>query len=163
MITNERQYKITRRKARDLAVALGRLSTSSPPSQEVHPRLVRANREALESLLGDLEDELAEYQQLKRAGASGVTLGSFDEIPEGLISARIAAGLSQRELADRLGLTAQQIQRYEAERYQSASYRRLREVARALGIGIRSDFRWLPEHRGFVDNEVTANSEIEDS
>ena len=139
MITNERQYKITRSKARDLTAVLSGLSAPSRPPPEVHPRLMRAKREAIESQLRDLQDELTDYERLKRTGASGIAFDSFDELPEGLIRARIAAGLSQRTLAERLGLTAQQIQRYEAERYRSASYRRLCDVSRALGIRIRNE------------------------
>ncbi len=139
MITNERQYKITRSKARNLAAALSALSTVTTPRPEVHPRLMRAQREAIESQLQDLEHELNDYECLKRAGPSGFTLDSFEELPEGLIRARIAAGMSQRALAERLGLTAQQIQRYEAERYRSTSYRRLCEVSQALGIRIRNE------------------------
>ena len=41
-----------------------------------------------------------------------------DELPEGTMKAMIASGLTQRELADRLHLKAQQ--RYEKERYASA-------------------------------------------
>lgn len=139
MITNERQFKITRSKARDLAAALSGLNAGANQQPKVHPRLVQAQREALESQLRDLDRELAEYESLKRTGPTCITLESFDELPEGLIRARIAAGLSQRALAERLGLTAQQIQRYEAERYRSASYHRLCEVSRALGIRIRNE------------------------
>jgi transcriptional regulator with XRE-family HTH domain len=49
-----------------------------------------------------------------------------------LIRARISAGLSQRELAARLGLKEQQIQRYEATNYETASLRRVLEIAAAL-------------------------------
>ncbi len=42
--------------------------------------------------------------------------------------------LSQRQLADRLGLKEQQIQRYEATQYASASLSRLREVAAELDV-----------------------------
>ena len=61
------------------------------------------------------------------------TLG---ELPDILIQARIARGLSQRELGDYLGLKEQQVQRYEAERYRSASLDRLVEVSDALGVRI---------------------------
>jgi len=41
------------------------------------------------------------------------------------------------ELAARLGVKPQQIQRYDASDYQSASFARLREIARLLGLRIR--------------------------
>ena len=59
-----------------------------------------------------------------------------DDLPDILIRARIARGMSQKELADFLGLKEQQIQRYEAERYRSASLDRLIEIADALSVRI---------------------------
>lgn len=53
-----------------------------------------------------------------------------------IIHARIARGLSQRELANLVGLKEQQIQRYESEKYSSASLNRLREIAKALNLSI---------------------------
>ena len=139
MITNERQYKITRKKAADFARAIQEFATRSHECTDVHPRLLRAEREAMQSQLEDLNQELEDYEQLKSAELSVISVASFDELANGLIKARIAAGLSQRSLAQRLGLKEQQVQRYEAERYASASYRRLCEVARGLGVRIENE------------------------
>ena len=49
----------------------------------------------------------------------------------------ITAGLSQEDLAAKLGLKPQQIQRYEATEYQSASLERVNGVVRVLGIKMR--------------------------
>ena len=138
MITNERQYKITRSEADRFRKAISEL-TKGPSRTDVHPRLLQAEREAMESQLADLQAELAEYDRLKSADLSVISINSFDELPDGLIQARIASGLSQKALADRLGLKEQQIQRYEAERYASASYQRLREISNALGLRIKND------------------------
>lgn len=138
MITNERQYRITRSEADRFRKAISALVTSGP-RENVHPRLVQAEREAMESQLADLQAELLEYDRLKSADLSVISINSFDELADGLIKARIASSLSQKALAERLGLKEQQIQRYEAERYASASYQRLREVADALGVRIKND------------------------
>ena len=140
MITNERQYRITRSKARGFERALEQFDAGSPKRADVHPGLVQAEREAIASQLASLREELEEYDQLKSAGVSAIVVSSLDELPEGLIKARIARGLTQRQLAQRLDLKAQQIQRYEAERYASASYQRLCEVAHALGVGSKTKF-----------------------
>jgi transcriptional regulator with XRE-family HTH domain/Zn-dependent peptidase ImmA (M78 family) len=138
MITNERQYKITRSEADRFRKAISELARA-PARADVHPRLLQAEREAMESQLADLQAEIAEYDRLKSADLSVISINSFDELADGLIKARIAGGLSQKALADRLGLKEQQIQRYEAERYASASYQRLREIANALGVRIKND------------------------
>lgn len=138
MITNERQYKISRSEADRFRKAIGDLA-KAPARSDIHPRLLQAEREAMESQLADLQAEIAEYEYLQSADFSVITVNSFDELADGLIKARIAGGLSQKALADRLGLKEQQIQRYEAERYASASYQRLREIAGALGVRIKND------------------------
>jgi transcriptional regulator with XRE-family HTH domain/Zn-dependent peptidase ImmA (M78 family) len=138
MITNERQYKITRSEADRFRKAISELA-QAPVRADVHPRLLQAEREAMESQLADLQAELAEYDRLKSADLSVISINSFDELADGLIQARIASGLSQKALADRIGIKEQQVQRYEAERYASASYQRLREIANALGVRIKND------------------------
>ncbi len=139
MITNERQYRITRSEADRFRKAITAFSVGQAARSDVHPRLLQAQREAMESQLADLQAELVEYERLKSAELSVIRINSFDELADGLIQARIASGLSQKALAERLGLKEQQIQRYEAERYASASYQRLREVAAALGLRITND------------------------
>jgi transcriptional regulator with XRE-family HTH domain len=64
-------------------------------------------------------------------------LASLEELPQALIQARIARGLSQKELADRLGLKEQQVQRYEATNYASAKLAMLEQVMRALGLRVQ--------------------------
>ena len=93
-------------------------------------------REAMESQLADLRGELAEYDALRTGQVRILELDSLAQLPDALIRARIAAGLSQRELAARLGLREQQIQRYEARRYAGASLTRVQAVADALGMQI---------------------------
>lgn len=56
----------------------------------------------------------------------------IEKLPEMLIEERYRLGLTQKQIAERMGLKEQQIQRYEATKYQSASLRRIGEVAKAL-------------------------------
>ena len=138
MITNERQYKITRSEADQFRSAIGELrqrpSAVESPSAPA-PGRARGDGEPARRPGG----RARRYERLKSADPSVISINSFDELADGLIKARIASGLSQKALADRLGLKEQQIQRYEAERYASASYQRLRDIAAALGVRIRND------------------------
>ena len=99
MITNERQYKITRTEAEKFRQRDRRLWRARSTVREgVHPRLVQAERDALSRASShDLQAELAEYEQLKSAADPVISVGSFDELADGLIKARIAAGLSQKD------------------------------------------------------------------
>lgn len=139
MIKNERQYRITKAEAEKFQRVLGDLSADTAPMANANARLAQAEREATESQLDDLLREIAEYEDLKSGKVSVIRLKSFDELPEGLIRARIASNLSQKGLAEKLGLKEQQIQRYESDGYRSTSFQRLLEIADALGIVIQEE------------------------
>ena len=136
MIKNERQYRISRAQADRFARSLRELEDE--PSLETlgHPLLAQARRDALRSQLADLEAELREYETLRTGSFDFDQLETIAELPTVLIKARIARGYSQRDLADLLGLKEQQVQRYEATEYSSASLARIRDVVSALGVRI---------------------------
>lgn len=138
MIKNERQHRITRSRADDLRRSLVELDNADPP-EGLAPEMRQLQLEALRSVLADLEAELADYDSLRDATQLEAT--GLDQLPMALIRARIARGLTQRQLADRLGLTEQAIQRYEANDYAGVSFARLIEIADALQIIIRYDIR----------------------
>jgi len=105
----------------------------------VHPLLRQAQLDALQRQQESLRQELADYEALKGSGLRVFPAASFDELPRTLIKARIAAGLSQKELAERLGLKEQQVQKYEATEYTSASMARMRDVIQALGVTVMEE------------------------
>jgi HTH-type transcriptional regulator / antitoxin HipB len=56
--------------------------------------------------------------------------------------ARIAARLTQRELAERLGVPEQQVQRWEANSYAGVAIERLQEIADALQLQVLETVRY---------------------
>ena len=74
MITNERQYNITRVQADRFQHAVDEFNTH--PRDGVHPLLVKAERDALESQLEDLRAEIDEYERLKSADTSVISAAS---------------------------------------------------------------------------------------
>ena len=136
MIKNERQYRITKAQVQRFAQTLHSLKQRSDETEEIHPLIAKAQEDAVRSQLSDLENELREYESLKAGDFPTDELSVVAELPTVLIKARIARGLSQKDLAERLGLQEQQIQRYEATDYASASLTRIKEVVGALG-GVR--------------------------
>jgi HTH-type transcriptional regulator/antitoxin HigA len=56
-----------------------------------------------------------------------------------LIEARIAAGMTQRTLSERLGVAEQQVQKWEATTYAGVSVERVQNVADAVGLTIREE------------------------
>ncbi len=136
MIKNERQHRITQAHAGKFRAALMELA-ATPRPKPTHPKLWEAQKAGLKSQLQDLEAELYEYEALKSGSLKTLELDSLEALPRVLIQARIAAGLTQEDLAARLGVKPQQIQRYESSDYQTASFARLREIARLLGLRVR--------------------------
>ena len=132
MIRNQRQYKITKAHAARFAQELAEFDERPEAHPRVHPRVIKAMKDALASQLETLQEEIEEYEQLQRKKKPHFKLEQVNELPQTLIRARISSGLSQRELSARLGLKEQQIQRYEATNYETASLRRVLEVAAAL-------------------------------
>ena len=133
MIKNERQYRITKAQAAQFSKTLASLGDRPREAGGVHPVIAKAREDAMTSQLADLEKELREYESLKVGELPLDELSVVADLPTALIKARIARGLSQKDLAQRLGLREQQIQRYEATDYASASLTRIKEVVGALG------------------------------
>ena len=135
MIKNERQYRITKAEAERFEKAVKEMTGS--PKGELGGVLRKAQIDAMKSQLGDLHNDIEEYEKLSSGSRKVVALGSLEDLPKTLIQARIAAGLSQEDLAAKLGLKPQQIQRYEATNYRSASLERVNEIVRVLGVKLR--------------------------
>ena len=132
MIRNERQYRITRAQAERFERTLTELRRDNGEDREIHPLITKAREDAVSSQLKDLRSELKEYEDLRDGKFDMSKLGMVSSLPETLIKARIARGMSQRDLAERIGLKEQQIQRYEATDYSSASLSRIRAVVSGL-------------------------------
>jgi ribosome-binding protein aMBF1 (putative translation factor) len=130
VIANDLQYRITRKWVERFEEARAAADARS----DLHPRARQALRDQYDSQIEELRDQLGEYDVLRGGQVRELELRSLTELPDALIRARIAAGLSQKELAGRLGVKEQQIQRYEATRYAGATLERVQAVADALGV-----------------------------
>jgi HTH-type transcriptional regulator/antitoxin HigA len=139
MITNERQYKITRSQAVRFEEAIKNFSELTLVKQGWDPLLVKAQLDALRSQLEELRREIKQYELLKSGEITQLSATTASEIGRRLIEARIAQGMSQKVLAERLGMKEQQVQRYEQERYRSASLSRLAEICDALNVSFNFD------------------------
>ena len=135
MITNERQYAITKAKAEQFRQALAKSGRQG--AKPLHPRVLKAMRDGIESQLQDLQDELAEYEKLQGGTVTSIVANSILDLAVALVKARIVRNWTQKELAERLRLPEQQIQRYEATLYKGVAIERLQEVADALNVRVQ--------------------------
>ena len=136
MIKNERQYRITKAQVARFSDAVRRSRRETAATKVDHPLIHKVKLEALQSQLRDLEDEVKEYELLQSGTEPIIEVESFEELSVAMIKARIAAGMSQKDLAERLGMKEQQIQRYESTDYAGASFSRLAEIVKALGVSL---------------------------
>jgi DNA-binding Xre family transcriptional regulator len=135
MITNHRQYLHTQAQAERFRQAL-----AAPDAAGLHPKAAKAMREGLRSQLDDLEAELTEYDALREQRTPTLEAKSITGIGQALIKGRIMRKLTQKELAERLSLAEQQVQRYEATQYSGVATERLQQVADALKLRVREVF-----------------------
>jgi DNA-binding transcriptional regulator YiaG len=135
VITNERQYRITNAELKRFEEALV-AQAAVGPSPDVHPRIHQGMLDAMASERDELRAQLARYDDLRSGRVAERTLNSWRDLPIALIEARIATRLTQRELAERLGVPEQQVQRWEANSYAGVAIERLQEIADALQLQV---------------------------
>jgi HTH-type transcriptional regulator/antitoxin HigA len=136
MIYSDKQYSVSAAEVAKLKDAL----SAAQGRQLDQPWLKQAEVDALKSQIADIEAELAEYDLLKSGQIAFSKTYALEELPHVLVQARIAAGMSQTDLAEKLNMKPQQVQRYEATDYMGASLARLVEVSRALGVKTSGTF-----------------------
>jgi HTH-type transcriptional regulator/antitoxin HigA len=103
-------------------------------NREMTGKRAEAVRGSYEGMIRQLEDELREYDQLKSGEFALPNVQRLDRIAPFIAKVRIARGISQTELARRLGVSKQVVSRYEETDYQTVSISRLQEILDAIGI-----------------------------
>ncbi len=96
-----------------------RKKTTSNAVEILYKRLIEGNPE-MEALLAEVESEM--------------------DVAEQIYNLRIEAGLSQRELAEKIGTTASVICRLESADYEGHSLSMLRRIAGALNRRVKVSF-----------------------
>jgi HTH-type transcriptional regulator/antitoxin HigA len=97
--------------------------------------------DALETDVSKLNAEINEFERLKSGTVKVISANSFHDLPDVIIKARIARALTQKDLALKLGMKEQQIQRYETNNFASASFSILAKIVDALDITIEEKVR----------------------
>lgn len=128
MIKSDAQRERTTAQIEGFRRALAKTAQERPSKRSA---VIRGN---YESMIRQLEGELLEYNQLKSGKLHLPRLDQLDQIAPLIVKMRIAKGISQAELAQRLGVTKQVISRYEESEYQTAAVARLQEILDVIGV-----------------------------
>lgn len=133
MIKNQKQAAITKERLAELKNAEASYQLTGDSAADEFAI------ESLKKLINELEGEIKKYDSLINGNLHCLKPDSLEDISDILIAARLAQKISQKELADRLDLKEQQIQRYESTNYETAAWPRIMEVSMALNLKITFD------------------------
>src|SRR5690554_2076754 len=152
LITNERQEREVCSLIEQIGQALSSEQVLRQIVEGLPPEVLDSVRQSLVAERQELIDGLAAYQAAQNGEITALKERAGNDLGALLVAARVAKGWRQKDLARRLFLPEQQIQRYEAERYRSISLSGLLRVARTLGIRLIADVEhplqepWLPSY-----------------
>jgi DNA-binding transcriptional regulator YiaG len=128
MIKSDAQRERTMAQLEGFKQALANVSKDKPGKRSA------AIRGSYEGVIRHLVDELHEYDHLKCGDWKLPQIERLDQITPFIAKFRIAKGITQAELARRLGISKQVISRYEESDYQTVGITRLQEILDAIGI-----------------------------
>ena len=133
MIRTDAEYREARRRlAQDREVA--EKQRAALAAAGLAPDEVDRAMQPLLSFQAQLEEEIAWYDAV-RAGHFP-TVRNLTQIGRLLVALRIAQGLTQRELASRLGVSESIVSRDERNEYHGVTLERAQKVIEALGVPV---------------------------
>jgi HTH-type transcriptional regulator/antitoxin HigA len=133
-ILNHREYRSAKAQIAQLARAVGQYAVIRDIATQFSADVSSARQETLKAELQRLQAEVAAYEKLRGNDVNSESEIEVDDLGLLPIIGRIARRLSQRQLAERLDIKEQQVQRYESERYAGIGLARYQKTLDALGI-----------------------------
>ncbi|MGA2230295.1 MAG: helix-turn-helix transcriptional regulator [Tepidisphaeraceae bacterium] len=141
MIRTETEYQNSLKKI-EQGEQLLREQEKRLAAEGLRPEQVKRGLDPSRVFHDQIRDEVESYERLKK--------GQFDElenlhgIGQMLIGVRIAMGLSQRELAEKLGVHESQVSRDERNEYYGIAVERVSRILEALGVVITTRVKKVP-------------------
>jgi HTH-type transcriptional regulator/antitoxin HigA len=152
IIANDRQARETAAAIEQISLALSSDQILKSMAEGIPPEVIDGFRRSLAAEHTELIGLLNAYNEAKAGKPELLRERAGGDLGSLLVVARVARGWSQKELARRLFLPEQQVQRYESERYRTASLGNLIRIARTLGVKLSADLsnpfqeQWLPSY-----------------
>lgn len=134
LISSDSQARDASAALADLDLALSSEQLLASIVRGLPSEVVDGVRKALTTERRELADLLNAYHQARGGDLTLLRSKAGNDPGAALIVARISRGLSQKELARKLGLREQAVQRYEAEVYRSISLANYLKFASVLGV-----------------------------
>lgn len=129
MIRTEREYRETLKRIDEGQQVIER-QLEALQGRGLSPEQIEAATVPLRAFQAELSDEATRYEAV-RCGAAG-PFRRLSDLGRFLIELRIAGGLTQRELAERLGVAESQVSRDERHEYYGIGIERAQAIIDAL-------------------------------
>lgn len=131
MIKTDREYKgaLNRLKEEDARIEATRKELEG---MKMSPAEIQRALEPLQSFKAEVQQEIKFYERLKKGGVQAAV--DLRDLGRTLIALRIAKGLSQSDLAKKLGAHVTQVSRDERNDYHGVTLDRASKVLEALGV-----------------------------
>lgn len=131
MIRSDAELDDTRAKVQEqesrLASYRRELERNRLPAADVERAL-----EPIRAFARQLHESIEEYERIRRGELPEIS--SVDALGAALVAARVAAGVTQRELAARLGVHESQVSRDEKNDYHGVTIERAAKVLASIGV-----------------------------
>ena len=152
MIKDELQYEVSQEWVEKFTKTLAAMERDEEAKRKDFLKW-DAGRGAIQCHLDQLHEEIAEYERLINCDKSEpieIVVENLNKLPDALIKARLAAKMSQKELAEMLEIDEQRIKEHEAKNYRYASFVELLDISFALGVEFKTavmqvDFEQIEE------------------
>ena len=135
MIRTEQEYQLTLQKLADQDDRI-RQQAVELKSMGIDKAGIKRVLDPIRTFSAQLREEIATYEALKRGEFPA--LENFAGMGQMLIALRIAQGLTQRELAQRMGVNESQVSRDERNEYHGVTLDRAQRILEVLEVCITS-------------------------
>lgn len=138
MIKNEKQYRDATERLEDEEARI-RGKKAALAAEGLSRKEIKRLTDPFLSFHLQLKEEVEEYEGLKRGEFA--ELSNLVGLGRRLVGLRVARGITQRDLAERLGVDESSISRDERNEYHGVTVERASRVLEALGAEARTTFR----------------------
>jgi HTH-type transcriptional regulator/antitoxin HigA len=132
MIKSEVQKNRTLKSIYEIKKDIETMNSSKDYDEELKKVYLGSNQ----SMLGELEREVQEYEDLKAGKFVLPKNITFVELLKNLTKIRISRGLSQQDLGNKIGVSRQKINLYEEHDYQNVKIDKINAILGAFNISL---------------------------
>lgn len=111
---------------------------------------------ALQDQIKEFRYQVEEFDRLRTHGVGPFQGNHISQIGPYLLNARIASGITQEELAKKIGVSQPMIYKYELDEYQGHSLEVLAKVAKALGVNLDISAYQMSKARKYEPKKLKA-------